>query len=580
MLRKAVVLCILVAAVLAGLAVEARCETVRFAIIGDRTGGHEDGVYGSVLQEILRMHPEFVMTVGDMIEGYTEDTARIVEEWREYMEIIEPVDVPLYHTPGNHDITFESMKPLYERFIGSPYYSVDYRDLHIVVMDNSTGMGGNPSELDKDQLTWLETDLRSVPEDRTTLLFCHKPFWYNTLGRGLTDSLHLFLVENGVDAVFSGHFHRYFSGMYDGIKYTCIGSSGGGIDDHPLDFGYQFAWVTVADGDISIAPIKAGSVLPWDQVKTEEMFLASSYDRKSIALTEPMPVGESGAPVNGEATVVIRNLHTSLTADDTLRWDIPDGWKVEPASVEYHVGPGDSVRIAVQVSSSNSLYPVPTARAALPLRPGKSYPVREDLAVARKAVASYCSEPVSIDGRLEESVWSAPVTELYEPTGKKTGVEPTAIYFAWDPEALYVAAHCRESMPDSTRAAAQERDGAVYYDDCIGLFLAPDPKGDTVYQIYINPEGVVFDQRIVWDESNWYTTSRDFDGQWEVATRQDDEAWVIEARLPLEELGVAVADGLWGVNFRRKQQRLGTTADWQVPIDYSPDTYGRLVFEK
>jgi hypothetical protein len=580
MLRKVVLPGILAAIFILGSALEVQSDTVRFAIIGDRTGGHEDGVYGSVMQEILRMHPEFVMTVGDMIEGYTEDTARIVEEWREYLEIIEPVDVPLYHTPGNHDITFESMGPFYERFIGSRYYSVDYRDLHIVVVDNSTGMGGNPSELDKEQLKWLETDLQSVSDARTTLLFCHKPFWYNTLGRGLTDSLHLLLMENGVDAVFSGHFHRYFSGTYDGIKYTCIGSSGGGIDDHPLDFGYQFAWVTVTDGDISIAPIKAGSVLPWDQVKTEEMFLASSYDRKSITLTEPMPVSESGAPVDGEGTVVIRNLHSALTAEDTLHWDVPEGWQVEPAAAEYHIEPGDSVKIAVQVTSANSLYPVPTARAVLPMRPGKSYPVHEDLAVARKVTASHCIEPVSVDGRLDEPVWSAPVSEFFNSTGEKTGAEPTSFYFAWDLEALYVAAHCRESMPDSLRATAQERDGAVYYDDCIGLFLAPDPTGDTVYQIYINPKGVVFDQRIVWDESNWYTTSREFDGRWEVATRQDDKAWVIEARLPLDELDSAVADGPWGVNFRRKQQRLGTTADWQVPIDYSPDTYGRLVFER
>lgn len=555
-------------------------ETVRFAIIGDRTGGHEEGVYGSVLEEVLRLRPEFIMTVGDMIEGYTEDTTRLIEEWQEYLEIIESVDVPLHHTPGNHDLTFDAMRPLYERYIGQPYYSVDHGPLHLVVVDNSTGMGGNPSELDDEQLGWLDQDLGSVEEGMTVLLFCHKPFWYNTLGRGLADPLHEFLLARGVDAVFSGHFHRYFSGAYDGIKYTCVGSSGGGIDDHPLDFGYQFAWVTVGDDRISIAPIKAGAVLPWEEVRTEEMFLSSTYDRVGIDLIEPMPVSESGCPVLGSTRVIVRNPHPELSIADTLRWEVPEGWHIEPSRAPYRMGPGDSAIIDVKIESADDLYPLPTALANLPLRPGRTYPVRKQLPVARSAQAVKCSGPMSIDGAIDEAAWSEPVTLLYGADGRIADVEKTAIYFAWDASNLYVAAECRESVPDSIHSEARKRDGAVYYDDCIGLFLAPDPEGDTVYQIYVSPAGVIFDQLIVWDESNWYTASREFDGSYEVGVGQGSDRWVVEVRLPLEELRATVDDSPWGLNFRRKQQRLGAVADWQVPVDYSPDTYGRLFFRR
>ncbi len=47
---------------------------MRFAIIGDRTGGHVEGVYEEMVAEVEAMKPDFVMTVGDHIEGYTEDT--------------------------------------------------------------------------------------------------------------------------------------------------------------------------------------------------------------------------------------------------------------------------------------------------------------------------------------------------------------------------------------------------------------------------------------------------------------------------------------------------------------------------
>jgi hypothetical protein len=51
----------------------------------------------------------------------------------------------------------------------------------------------------------------------------------------------------------------------------------------------------------------------------------------------------------------------------------------------------------------------------------------------------------------------------------------------------------------------------------------------------------------------------------------------MEARIPLSELGATSESGSkLGLNFRRKQARLSTSADWMVPISYSPKTYGVL----
>ena len=63
--------------------------SVRFAVIGDRTGGHQPGIYGQIVEEIQRMKPDFLLTVGDMIEGYTGDTVAVKREWEEYTELLE-----------------------------------------------------------------------------------------------------------------------------------------------------------------------------------------------------------------------------------------------------------------------------------------------------------------------------------------------------------------------------------------------------------------------------------------------------------------------------------------------------------
>jgi len=117
-------------------------------------------------------------------------------------------------------------------------------------------------------------------------------------------------------------------------------------------------------------------------------------------------------------------------------------------------------------------------------------------------------------------------------------------------------------------------------DDCVGLFLAPDRGDTTVFQIYVNAEGVVFDQSIVFDENMRYRTDPSWNGQYEVVAARGDEGWAVEIKIPFRELGVDVARGhTWGLNFRRKQQRVRGAADWQVPIDYDPRTFGKIRFE-
>ncbi|MGH8338487.1 MAG: hypothetical protein ACRETL_17045, partial [Gammaproteobacteria bacterium] len=53
----------------------------RFSIVGDRTGGAQPEIYGRVWREIDLLHPDFVINVGDTIEGG--DDARAQAEWTE-----------------------------------------------------------------------------------------------------------------------------------------------------------------------------------------------------------------------------------------------------------------------------------------------------------------------------------------------------------------------------------------------------------------------------------------------------------------------------------------------------------------
>jgi hypothetical protein len=100
-----------------------------------------------------------------------------------------------------------------------------------------------------------------------------------------------------------------------------------------------------------------------------------------------------------------------------------------------------------------------------------------------------------------------------------------------------------------------------------------------VYQIYVNADGAIFDQMITFDEKMWWTADPSWNGEYHVATSRDDDRWSAEIAIPFETLAADIsASPTWKLNFRRKQHRTSAAADWQVPIDYNPATFGEIDF--
>src|SRR5947199_8974171 len=56
----------------------------RFAIISDRTGGHRPQIFSKAIERLNLLQPEFVVSVGDLIEGYTEEKEKMETQWKEF----------------------------------------------------------------------------------------------------------------------------------------------------------------------------------------------------------------------------------------------------------------------------------------------------------------------------------------------------------------------------------------------------------------------------------------------------------------------------------------------------------------
>ena len=93
-------------------------DNFRFAIVSDRTGGHRPGVFAEAVEKLNLLKPEFVLSIGDLIEGYTHDEDEINRQWDEFDSIADKLQIMTVHGPVL--TTLSSLdKKSFESFLGT-----------------------------------------------------------------------------------------------------------------------------------------------------------------------------------------------------------------------------------------------------------------------------------------------------------------------------------------------------------------------------------------------------------------------------------------------------------------------------
>jgi hypothetical protein len=274
-------------------------------------------------------------------------------------------------------------------------------------------------------------------------------------------------------------------------------------------------------------------------------------------------------------TVVLDNTKSTLALNDTIRWEESDNWRVEPLEMPVSAEPGAKGLFNFKTECTGDIYPLPSASVDIEYATDRTVTAGGTVRIAREVVCEKATSDISIDGNISEDSWGEPITVLFDPDGSFAKIDPARFYFARDDQNLYIAAYCDDTKADSIQAKVTERDGAVWGEDCVGYFFEPVIGSDTVYQIYINPLGTVFDQKLTMDDGGYMNAERSWNGEYEVKARIGGDYWSMEARIPVGQFGTSIDDeDTWRLNFRRKQTRLNNAANWQTPIDYNPSTFG------
>jgi len=112
-------------------------EGFQFAVIGDRTGGaNQQETFKLAMDQLNLLRPEFVINVGDIIEGYSDDKAELNAEWQVTDDMLNELKMPFFRTPGNHDIANDVATEVWTERYGATYYQFRYLDVLFLIINS------------------------------------------------------------------------------------------------------------------------------------------------------------------------------------------------------------------------------------------------------------------------------------------------------------------------------------------------------------------------------------------------------------------------------------------------------------
>jgi hypothetical protein len=289
----------------------------QFVIIGDRTGGANAlGTFDLAMDQINLLQPEFVINVGDLIEGYPESKEELDIMWDEADSMLSKLQMPFFFTIGNHDVSTPETKEAWLERRGATYYHFVYNDVLFMVLNTEDGsrpepppeiMEGiklynklqledpeaanemlkqfmtdeavvaalaQPIEFPEKQMNWIKKTLAENTGVRWTFLFMHEPCWENPSESFLEVQE---LLKGRDHTFFAGHLHYYDYDKIDGYEHITMGPAGSSFHHEGPGNVDHIMWVTMTDEGPQMGNIALKGV--FDRMGLDTT-LFGAYDRK------------------------------------------------------------------------------------------------------------------------------------------------------------------------------------------------------------------------------------------------------------------------------------------------------------
>lgn len=403
-------------------------STFRFAIVSDRNGGMRPGVFDKAIDKLNLLQPEFVLSVGDLIDGYTKDPNVWNAEWNEFDALVNRLDMPFYYVPGNHDTSNELLTEAWKKRHGRDYYYFIHKNVLFIALNTDEIKNGGISEK---QVQYVKNVLNANQDVQWTLIFMHRPLW------SYGDQAGFAAIGNALKGrkytLFSAHHHNYQYQVVDGMDHYVLATTGGGSDMNGPEVGEfdHITWVTMKKDGPKVAHLDLTGIYDKNLVPP-----ADYDDIQTLRLgkwLEVKPSVQNAANFNSfPVDLIIRN---EMKRPMTISGDLAAQYGIhfEPNSVSEKVAPGKEKTIRVNAIADHGTMSIEALNnhpVTITLKAGFERTDRKDISLSTskpllvdwKHTLSTTQTAIKVDGLLKEWDQSKFISVL----------NPQFLYEGWD----------------------------------------------------------------------------------------------------------------------------------------------------
>lgn len=292
------------------LKLNADADRFQFAIVSDRTGGHREKVFSRAVAQVNLLQPEFVMSVGDLIEGSSTKGEEITALWDQFDGFVKKLQMPFFYVPGNHDQANRTVVQVWGERYGRRYYHFTYKNclfLCLCCENPPDGMG----TIDKEQQEYAKKVLDANAKARWTFVFVHRPVWDAGPEKNGWAAIETALRGRKY-TVFCGHRHHYQKYVRNGMNYYQLATTGGASKMRGVEYGEfdQVAWVTMKKDAPVVANLVLDGILP-DDLRVPDTDEPANPQKRAPTYAVTGKVTLDGRPLAG-ATVALHRYNARV----------------------------------------------------------------------------------------------------------------------------------------------------------------------------------------------------------------------------------------------------------------------------
>ena len=192
----------------------------KISIIGDTQGFQE--IYRTLIETSKN---SFIFHLGDITPFGT------IAQLKQFHDLSKQSKIPIFSTPGNHDIKLSNSTREYESFFGSSEYYFKYKNYIFISLDSSKGY------LEEKSFEFLDNILRIFSQN-PKIIFTHTPLYdpregkdHSFLNETQPSRIMSMIKDQNVALFLSGHIHYFNHTIVNGTHFVISGGGGASLHE-------------------------------------------------------------------------------------------------------------------------------------------------------------------------------------------------------------------------------------------------------------------------------------------------------------------------------------------------------------